>query len=87
MGGVFAGGPAVNQAEVTLESGATLKTVLKKADAALGLKRPRIFKTALKQRLPLVLLLNGDRVDLPEDLERVLRDGDGVTALMPLSGG
>jgi len=51
------------------------------------LKKTKPFRRSLKQGLTPTVLLNGDRLDLPEGFNQVLTDGDEVTVLLPMMGG
>jgi molybdopterin converting factor small subunit len=79
--------PVVSEGEFDLPVGATVKKFMKKADKALGFKKPKPFRDTLKQGLPPTILLNGDRLDLPEGWKHKLTDGDEVTVLTPMMGG
>ncbi len=87
IAGIFAGAPISAEGEVVLKDPADLKTFFKHADEALGFGRKGYFRLALKMPTPPTLLLNGDRLDLPEGLKHSLKDGDEVTVLTPMSGG
>ena len=84
---VHDGTPLVAEGEVEIKDGARLKAFFKKADQALGFGKTRPFRQALKGRPAPNVLINGDRVDLPEDLNKKLEPGDEVTVLTPLMGG
>lgn len=85
--GVFGDTPVVEEGDVELKTGATLKTLFKQGDKALGFKKTKFFKTALKMKNAPTILLNGDRIDLPEAFNQVLEDGDEVTVMSPIMGG
>ena len=81
-------GELVNaSAVVELKEGVTLKELLKKADAALGFKKQKPFKGAFRQGERSVILLNGDRFDLPEDGSHLLSEGDEVSVILFVAGG
>jgi molybdopterin converting factor small subunit len=81
-------GPSVNASgTVQLREGETVKNLFSRADAALGLKTERPFKKALKQGIRPVVLLNGDRLEIPEESGKHLRDGDEVNVILTVAGG
>ncbi len=50
---------------VQLKEGETVKNLFSRADAALGLRGERPFKKVLKQGIRPVVLINGDRLEIP----------------------
>lgn len=72
---------------VQLKEGETVKNLFSRADAALGLRRERPFKKALKQGIRPVVLLNGDRLEIPEEGGKPLADGDEVNVILTVAGG
>jgi len=85
--GVAAGAPLVAEGHIELKDGADLKNFFRQADQAMGFKKTKPFRRSLKQGLTPTVLLNGDRLDLPEGFNHVLTDGDEVTVLLPMMGG
>lgn len=67
---------------VTLPAGATLGDVLRRAGPACGAD----LRAAVQRQNP-VLMVDGDRVEVPEGLGRAVADGAEVTWLMPMGGG
>ncbi len=87
IAGMFASESVVQEGPVELKSGATVKTFFQKADKALGFNKSKHFRLSLKQGRPPTVLINGDRLDLPEGFTRKLSPGDEITVLTPLAGG
>lgn len=87
IAGVFGEAPIVARGVVELGEHATLHLFLKRADKALGFKAPGYFRQALRQRVAPTILINGNRVALPEGLTHPLGDGDEVTVVAPVAGG
>ena len=71
---------------VQLKEGDTVKRLFNRADAALGL-RQEPFKQAFRQGIRPVVLLNGDRLEIPEEGGRRLADGDEVHVILTVAGG
>lgn len=71
---------------VQLKEGDTVKRLFNRADAALGL-RQKPFKQAFRQGIRPVVLLNGDRLEIPEEGGRHLADGDEVDVILTVAGG
>jgi molybdopterin converting factor small subunit len=63
----------------------TLQSVFVRLDKRKTLGR-KFFSRIIKQG-QVTLLLNGDRLDLPEDMKRPLRDGDEISILSAIAGG
>jgi hypothetical protein len=81
-------GKSVNAAgTVQLKEGGTVKHLFSRADAALGLRDKRPFKKALRQGVRPVVLLNGDRLEIPEESGKRLADGDEVNVILTVAGG
>jgi len=72
---------------VQLKEGETVKNLFTRADAALGLQGQKPFKKALKQGIRPVVLLNGDRLEIPEESGKRLADGDEVNVILTVAGG
>lgn len=70
-----------------LREGETVKNLLSRADAALDLKGKKPFKRALRQGIRPVVLLNGDRLEIPEESGKRLADGDEVNVILTVAGG
>lgn len=45
------------------------------------------FRSVLKRRRPVTVLLNGERVDLEENRKIEVREGDELVVLSPVTGG
>ena len=71
---------------VQLKEGDTVKRLFNLADAALGL-RQKPFKQAFRQGIRPMVLLNGDRLEIPEEGGRRLADGDEVHVILTVAGG
>jgi len=81
-------GQSVNASgRVQLKEGETVKNLFTRADAALGLRGQKPFKKALKQGIRPVVLLNGDRLEIPEESGKRLADGDEVNVILTVAGG
>jgi molybdopterin converting factor small subunit len=81
-------GQSVNASgRVQLKEGETVKNLFSRADAALGLRGQKPFKKALKQGIRPVVLLNGDRLEIPEESGKRLADGDEVNVILTVAGG
>ena len=85
--GQFDGQPVNASGMVGLKAGDNVKKFFKKADAALGLKGRKPFRRAFNQGIRPVALLNGDRLELPEESARPLSDGDEISIILPVAGG
>jgi molybdopterin converting factor small subunit len=72
---------------VQLKEGETVKKLFSRADAALGLRGEKPFKKALRQGIRPVVLLNGDRLEIPEESGKRLADGDEVNVILTVAGG
>ena len=87
IAGHYDGQPVDASGMVDLYDGDTVGKFFKKADAALGLKDRKPFKRAFKQGIRPVVLLNGDRLELPEESEYFLADGDEISVILTVAGG
>jgi molybdopterin converting factor small subunit len=72
---------------VRLKEGDTIRKLFYRADAALGLRGKKPFKLAFRQGIRPVVLLNGDRLEIPEEGGRRLADGDEVNVILTVAGG
>lgn len=79
-------GPVLEEAGLELDPGATLGQAFKRADKALGLRRG-LFKSCLKSRRNITILLNGDRLEGKGMAKRILEPGDEIILLSGLAGG
>jgi len=86
IAGIIKGTPVHTEQDIELKEGSTVKTFFKNADKAVGFKT-RYFQLSLKQGVAPTILLNGDRLDLPEGYSRQLVEGDEVSVIVPMSGG
>jgi molybdopterin converting factor small subunit len=81
-------GQSVNASgTVFLKEGDTVKKLFKQVDAALDLKKQKPFRRAFKQGIRPVVLLNGDRIDLPQEENCGLTDGDEISVILAVAGG
>lgn len=87
IAGIFDDTPVFAEGEVELKDNADLRTLLKKADKALGFEMQKYFRLALRMDRQPTVLLNGDRLDLPGGFKHILRHGDEITVLSPMAGG
>ncbi len=88
LAGIIAGESVQAEGRVELKDGATVKKFFKEADAAFGHAEPKLyFRESLKQKPPPVVLLNGERLELPADLKRRLKDGDAISVVVLVGGG
>ena len=86
IAGLIEGDAVHGEREIEIKDRATVADLLKQGDKAFKFKK-KYFKLLLKQgRMP-TILLNGDRLDLPEGYEHVLKDGEKLSVLLPFSGG
>ena len=84
--GIFKGGiTRLNIAE-NISSSITIAQLLKKLDKE-GKPEKNFFKELLRKRTSLVIMLNGVRINIPNDLEKTLCDGDVISVLSPVAGG
>ena len=87
IAGIIEGNPVHSEQDIELKDGVTVKTFFKNADKAMGFKKPKYFKLSVKQGVAPTILLNGDRLDLPEGYKRQLAEGDEISVIVPMSGG
>jgi molybdopterin converting factor small subunit len=78
----------MQQTNVDLDvgKGLRLEKVLARLDKN-GIADKGFFRSVLRGRTGLTLLLNGERLDLEEDRKKEIRDGDELAILSPLTGG
>lgn len=72
--------------DVELNEGATLDDLFTKLEKD-GVVEKGFFKDILKARRPVTVLVDGERVSLPGDKKRVLKDGIEVSVVSPIAGG
>ncbi len=72
--------------EIEVGGGMRLDKLLGRLDK-LGRPEKGFFKAVRKGRQSVTLLLNGDRLDLSEAKKTVIREGDELAVLSPISGG
>jgi len=87
VAGIFDDKPVFVEGEIELKDDALLRDLFKKADKALGFKDRKYLRQVLSMAVPPTVLLNGDRLDLPEGFGHGLKDGDEVSLLSPIAGG
>ena len=87
IAGIFEDAPIFAEGTVELKENADLKTFFKNADKALGFRARKYFRLALRMDNQPTVLINGERLDLPEGFKHILRDGDEITVLSPIAGG
>lgn len=86
IAGLIDGDTVHGEKDIELKEGTTVDELIKRADKDFKFKK-QYFKLLLKQgRLP-TILLNGDRLDLPEGYSTALKDGDKISVILPMSGG
>jgi sulfur carrier protein ThiS len=76
------------QKEIGIETGDGLRLdkLLGRLDK-MGLAERGFFRAVRKGRQGVTLLLNGDRVDIPDARRTVVREGDQLAVLSQISGG
>lgn len=47
----------------------------------------KLFRSVLKGRRPVTVLLNGERLDIEESRKTEIREGDELVVLSPVTGG
>ncbi len=85
IAGLIQGESVHGEKEIELKDGSTVKDLFKKGDKLFGYKK-KYFKKMLGGRTP-TILINGDRLDLPEGFKRKLKDGEKISLLLPMAGG
>jgi len=87
IAGIIEGTPVNAEGAVELKDGATVKKFFKRVDKSMGFRKPKYFRAAFKQGVNPTVLLNGDRLDLPEGYKHRLSDKDEISVILPMSGG
>jgi len=87
IAGIIEGTPVHAEGEFEIVDGVTVKKFFRRADEAMGFKKPKFFRRSLKQGITPTILLNGDRLDLPEGFKHRMSDGDEISVILPMSGG
>jgi molybdopterin converting factor small subunit len=87
IAGLIDGHPLNAASTVELRHGATVKDLFKSADKAPAFNARRPFRRLFRQGIIPVILVNGDRLELPGDLSRRLGDGDQVSVILAVAGG
>jgi len=72
--------------DIDVGKGLSLQKVLGRLDKK-GVPARAFLRAVRKGRERVTLLLNGDRVDLPDARKTVVRDGDELAILSQISGG
>ncbi|MEW6440263.1 MAG: MoaD/ThiS family protein [bacterium] len=72
--------------EIEVGSGLRLDQLMAKLDTRKPVPRG-FFRSVLKGRRAVTLLLNGERLDFEEDRKTPIRDGDELVVLSPFAGG
>jgi molybdopterin converting factor small subunit len=72
--------------EIEAGRGLRLDKLLDRLDK-MGKPEKGFFRAVCRRRQGATLLLNGDRVDLSELRKTVIREGDELAVLSPISGG
>jgi molybdopterin converting factor small subunit len=72
---------------VRLRSGDTAEHLFRRADHELGLTRDKPFRRAFRQGIRPTILLNGERLEMPDGKDRVLHNGDQLSLLLAVGGG
>ena len=87
--GVFIGDPVNKTIVHEFREGDTPKKILSRLDKDKTLGRElgrRFFGKALKS-VRATFLLNGDRLEIPQELDRPLTEGDEISVLSAIAGG
>jgi len=87
IAGIFDEAPIFVEGKVELKENSDLRTLFKKADNAPGFSGRKYFRRIWRTAVPPTVLLNGDRLDLPEGFAHRLKDRDEVSILSPIAGG
>jgi hypothetical protein len=81
-------GRSVNRSgTVRLAQGDTAGIFFRRADKELNLAKEKPFRRAFRQGVRPTVLINGDRLEMPEEKNRILRDGDEISVLLAVGGG
>lgn len=72
--------------ELMAPEGVPLKKLLSLADKS-GAYPGKAMKKVLGLPRPPTILVNGESIDLPEDLKMTIKDGDEVAVMTPVAGG
>jgi len=84
---VLLGAKMVNESfEEEVAEGTSVEQLFRQVDGSRRLQR-KYFQEALSAGRPPVVLLNGSRVEVPEELGEQLKDGDEVSVVSPIAGG
>ena len=84
---VMLGTKMVNESfEEEVAEGSSLNHLFAQVDKSKRFKR-KYFKEILAAPRPPVVLVNGNRIEAPEELGETLKDGDEVAVLSPIAGG
>jgi molybdopterin converting factor small subunit len=83
--GVFLGDPLNKSFEEVFREGDTPKKILARLDKRKVLGR-RFFRSSLRSSRA-TFLLNGDRLEIPDALNKPLADGDEISVLSAIAGG
>jgi len=84
---VMLGTRMVNESfEEEVAEGTTLEKLFQQVDRSRRFKK-KYFKEILSAPRPPVVLLNGNRVEVPEELGEKLNEGDEVSVVSPIAGG
>jgi molybdopterin converting factor small subunit len=72
--------------EIQVGKGLRLDKVLSLLDKKRSVQKG-FFRSVLRGKQVVTLLLNGERLDLEEDRKTEIRDGDELVILSPITGG
>ena len=72
--------------DLDVGKGLSLEKILVRLDKN-GVAEKGFFRSVLRGRGGVTLLLNGERLDLKENKRQEIRDGDELAILSPLTGG
>ena len=79
-------GMVQEKTEIEVGDGLRLDKLLGRLDKT-GIAERGFFRSVRKGRQGVTLLLNGDRLDIAQARKTVIREGDEVAILSPISGG
>lgn len=85
VAGLYGGRPLNEVFEEPYEDHDTPRKILERLDEKKALGRK--FLSRLASRENVTILLNGKRLDCPEDLDKFLTDGDDISVLSAIAGG